>query len=153
MTGLEAHSVAATSWNPPWSQFDGDASAMCVFTMAGGARVVYSASWHPRGQFTDWNCRWLVEGERGYLTLDRDRVRVFERDDPHRPGEPDEAVDVPLVALEHTDQAAVLLDFWAAVRAGRPAPTTAADNLRSVEMVFAALEAAEADGGVALAGM
>ena len=80
-------------------------------------------------------------------------MRVFERDDPHHPGEPDEAVDVPLVALERTEQAAVLLDFWAAVRAGRPAPTTAADNLRTVEMVFAAVEAAAADGGVALDGM
>ena len=150
VTGLEASRVASTSWNPPWSQFSGDASSVCVFTMEGGARVVYSASWHPRAQFTDWNCRWLVEGERGYLTLERDRVRVLERDDPHHPGEPDEAVDVPFVALERTEQAGVLLDFWAAVQAGRPAPTTAADNLRSVEMVFAALEAAAADGGVAL---
>jgi predicted dehydrogenase len=153
VTGLEATRVAATSWNPPWSQFQGDASSVCVFTMDGGARVVYSASWHPRAQFTDWNCRWLIEGDRGYLTLERDRVQVCEREDPHHPGRPDEAVDVPLVELERIDQAAVLLDFWDAVRAGRPAPTTAADNLRTVEMVFAAVEAAEAAGGVALDGM
>ena len=150
--GLEPRHVHAHAWNPPWSQFAGDASAVCVFAMEGGARVVYSASWHPRGQFTDWNCRWLVEGERGYLTLERDRVRLYEGADPHRPGTVEEEADVPLVALPHTDQAAVLLDFVAAVRAGRPAPTTAADNLRSLEMVFGAVEATRRADGVALGG-
>jgi predicted dehydrogenase len=141
VTGLEAEHVVARSWNPPWSQFAHDASAICVFAMGGGARIVYSGSWHPRGQFTDWNCRWLIECERGYVVVDRDRVRAYEGDDPHRPGTVADERDVPLVAMAHTDQAAVLLDFAAAVRAGRPAPTTAADNLRSVEMVFAAVDA------------
>jgi predicted dehydrogenase len=144
VTALEAVDVQARTWNPPWSQFDGDASAVCVFTMDSGARVVFTGSWHPRGQFTDWNCRWLVECEGGYLVLDRDAVRVYEGADVHRPGTRDEEVEVPLVALERTDQAAVLHDFWAAVRAGRPAPTTAADNLRSVEMVLGAVAAAQA---------
>jgi len=46
------------------------------------------------------------------------------------------------VELERTDQAAVLVDFASAIRDGRPAPTNAADNLRTVEMVLAAVEAA-----------
>jgi predicted dehydrogenase len=144
VTGLEAVDVAARTWNPPWSQFAGDASAVCAFTMDSGARVVYTGSWHPRGQFTDWNCRWLVECERGYLVLDRDEVRVYEGADVNQPGTPADELTVPLVALERTDQAAVLADFWAAVVAGRPAATTAADNLRSVEMVLGAVEAAGA---------
>jgi predicted dehydrogenase len=152
VTGLEARRVSASSWNPPWSQFSGDASAVCVFTMDNGARVVYSGSWHPRGQFTDWNCRWLVECEGGYLTLDRDRVRLYEGRDPHHPGTPDLAVDVPLATLQRSDQAAVIHEFASAVREGRPAPTTAADNLRSIAMVFGAIEATEIDGGVALDG-
>jgi predicted dehydrogenase len=150
--GLEPRHVYAESWNPPWSQFAGDASAVCVFAMDRGARVVYSASWHPRGQFTDWNCRWLVECEGGYLTLDRDRVRCYEGADPHRPGTPEDEVDVPLVELRRTDQAAVLLDFVTAIREGRPAPTTAEDNLRSLEMVFGAVDATGRAGGVALGG-
>jgi predicted dehydrogenase len=36
----------------------------------------------------------------------------------------------------------VLVDFAAALREGRAAPTNAADNLRTVEMVLAAVEAA-----------
>ncbi|HWM10880.1 MAG TPA: Gfo/Idh/MocA family oxidoreductase [Solirubrobacteraceae bacterium] len=142
VTGLEPRAVAAHSWNPPWSQFAGDASAVCVFAMDTGARVVYEASWHPRVQDTDWNCRWLVECERGYLTLDRDRVAVGERADPHAVPEPAEADEVPLVDLGHRDQAAMLIDFMRALRAGEAAPTTAADNLRSLEMVFAAVESA-----------
>jgi predicted dehydrogenase len=152
VTGLEAEHVVARSWNPPWSQFAHDASAACIFAMGGGARIVYSGSWHPRGQFTDWNCRWLVECERGYLVVDRDRVGVYEGDDPNRPGTAAGEHEAPLVPMAHTDQAAVLLDFAAAVRAGRPAPTTAADNLRSAEMVFAAVDATRSGAAVAVDG-
>jgi predicted dehydrogenase len=150
--GLEPRSVAARTWNPPWSQFAGDACAACVFEMQTGARVLYDGCWHPRSQSTDWNCRWLVDCERGVLTLDRDRVCIAEGADPHRPPAAGDEREVPLVELAHGDQAAVLLDFVAAVRAGRPAPTTAADNLRSLEMVFAAVEAAACGRDVAVDG-
>jgi predicted dehydrogenase len=142
VTGLEMADVRAHTWNPPWSQFDGDASALVLFTMDSGARIAYSGSWHPRGQFTDWNCRWLIECSRGYLTLDRDVVKVYRGDDVHHPGTAADEETIPLVTLERTDQAAVLTEFWAAVRDGRPAPTNAADNLRTVEMVLAAVESA-----------
>ena len=146
VTGLDMLDVWAHTWNPPWSQFEGDASAMVLFTMDSGARVAYNGSWHPRGQFTDWNCRWLVECERGYLTLDRDVVRVFRGEDVNHPGTADEEQVVPLVVLERTDQAAVLVDFDAAIRDGRPAPTNALDNLRTVEMVLRAVESATLTG-------
>jgi predicted dehydrogenase len=148
--GLEATRVHAHTWNPPWSQFVHDASAVCVFEMETGAHVVYEGSWHPRGQFTDWNCRWLLECERGYLRVDRDRVLMSADTDPHAPPEPGDEVEIPLVPLARQDQAAVLTDFVAAVAEGRPAPTTATDNLRTIEMVLGAVEAARAGGDVAL---
>jgi predicted dehydrogenase len=147
--GLEPRRVSAWSWNPPWSQFDGDASAVCVFDMDGGARVVYEGSWHPRAQFTDWNCRWLLEGEGGYLVVDGDRVLLGDGGDPHHVAAPAPA-EVPLVELERQDQAAVVIDFIRAVRAGVAAPTAAADNLRSLEMVFAAVESARCERPVVL---
>jgi predicted dehydrogenase len=152
ITGQEAVTVAAHSWNPVWSQFAGDASAVCVFTMDGGARVVYNASWHPRGQLTDWNGVWRIECEHGYLVLGHDAVRVYEGDDPHRAGTADEERIEPLVALPYTDQSAVFMDVAEAVRTGRPAPTTARDNLRSLDMVFAAVRAAESGVPVSLNG-
>jgi predicted dehydrogenase len=151
--GLEPRTVAAHTWNPPWSQFAGDASAVCLFSMENGARVLYTASWHPRAQATDWNCVWRIEADGGYLVLDRDEVRIYEGEDPHRPGTAEEEQIVPLLPLPRSDQAAVLKDFADAVRAGRPAPTTARDNLHSLEMVFAALEAAGTGTSVALDGV
>ena len=142
VTGLEMSDVWARTWNPPWSQFEGDASALVLFAMDSGARVAYTGSWHPRGQFTDWNCRWLIECSGGYLTLDRDVVKVYRGTDVHHPGTAAQEEIVPLVELERTDQAAVLVDFASAIRDGRPAPTNAADNLRTVEMVLAAVETA-----------
>jgi predicted dehydrogenase len=142
VTGLEMADVWARTWNPPWSQFEGDASALVLFAMDSGAHIAYSGSWHPRGQFTDWNCRWLIECSHGYLTLDRDVVKVYRGDDVHHPGTAAEEAIVPLAELERADQAAVLVDFWKAIREDRPAPTSAADNLRTVEMVLRAVEAA-----------
>ena len=67
------------------------------------------------------------------------------------PGQEQEQ-EVPLVALPHADQAAVLLDVVAAVRADRPAPTSAWDNLRTLEMVFGAVRAAGEGREVSLDG-
>ena len=142
VTGLEMSDVWARTWNPPWSQFEGDASALVLFAMDSGARVAYTGSWHPRGQFTDWNCRWLIECSGGYLTLDRDVVKVYRGTDVHHPGTAAQEEIVPLVELERTDQAAVLVDFASAIRDGRPAPTNAADNLRTVDMVLRAVQSA-----------
>jgi predicted dehydrogenase len=150
VSGLEATRVNAHTWNPPWSQFANDASAVCLFEMETGARIVYEGSWHPRGQFTDWNCRWLLECEHGYLIVDRDRVALSADTDPHAPPEPGHELEVPLAPLALEDQAAVLTDFIAAVSAGRPAPTTATDNLRTIEMVLGAVEAARNGGDVVL---
>jgi predicted dehydrogenase len=122
-----------------------------VFELEGGARAVYEGSWHPRAQFTDWNCRWLLECEGGYLVVDGDRVLIGEGRDPHDVTAP-APVEVPLAALALQDQAAVAADFMRAVRAGEAAPTAAADNLRSLEMVFAAVESAQSERPVALAG-
>jgi predicted dehydrogenase len=151
VTGLEAREVLASSWNPPWSQFAGDASAACLFTMTNGARVLYNGSWHARAQHDDWNCTWLVECERGYLRLGRGRVRLYEGE----PGEPDdvqEEVEVPLVPLVDLNQAGVLAEFTQAVRSGGRTSITAADNLRSIGLVFAALRSVREGRAVPVAG-
>ena len=63
-------------------------------------------------------------------------------DDVHHPGTAEQEEIVPLVELERVDQAAVIVDFWNAIRDDRPAPTNATDNLRTVDMVLRAVEAA-----------
>ena len=143
VTGLEAIDVQAHTWNPPWSQFDGDASAMVLFTMDSGARVAYNGSWHPRGQFTDWNCRWLIECERGYLTLDRDVVSVYRGSDVHRPGHGGRGGGraAGRAGADRSGRGAGRLRRGPARAGGRRA-TNAADNLRTVEMVLGAVEAA-----------
>ena len=69
ITGLEATSVHGESWNPPWSENEGDTSVNVTFTMNNGARFVYNASWVAQGDFADWNGNWLLEGDEGSLRL------------------------------------------------------------------------------------
>jgi len=151
VTGLEARSVLASTWNPRWSRMAGDVSASCLFTMENDARVVYSGSWHARGQHDDWNCTWLVECDEGYLRIARGRVHAY-IGEPGDPTSRQTEREVPLVPLASHDQVAVLDEFVAALREGRPASTTASDNVRTMEMVFGAVESVQAGHAVELGG-
>ena len=142
VTGLEMADVRARTWNPPWSQFEGDASALVLFTMDSGARVAYNGSWHPRGQFTDWNCRWLIECAGGYLTLDRDVVKVYRGATSTIPGRPPRRRSSRSWRSNGPTRRRCSWTSRTRSATTGPAPTNAADNLRTVEMVLAAVEAA-----------
>jgi predicted dehydrogenase len=140
VTGLDAVSVRAFSWNPPWSNYKGDASSMALFEMSSGARVLYSASWCAKGQHDDWNGSWQIECERGTISYRQGRITIH-----HAPGlyKVESVEEVPLEPLEPKAQAFVLDDFIQAVTEGRRPRTDVFDNIRSVAMVFATVAAME----------
>ncbi|UCC52323.1 MAG: Gfo/Idh/MocA family oxidoreductase [Anaerolineaceae bacterium] len=138
ITGLEAVSVSGESWNPPWSKNSGDTSVAVTFTLENGARFVYTASWCAQGDFSDWNGNWLLEGQtgslhyrQGALTLNHclDRYQVADSQKVRLQGPP------------LSEQAYVLADLMAARREDRQPRTSVFDNLRSLAMVMAAIEA------------
>ena len=57
---------------------------------------------------------------------------------------------VPLVELAETGRAGVLAGFAAAIREGREPETSGRENLRTLELVFAAVEASASEGAVRL---
>jgi predicted dehydrogenase len=121
-------SIFGRSWNPPWSWFSGDASAVVYFEFQDGVQVSYNGSWCSQGRETSWNANWRFECARGVVSLVDDQVYV------QSPGS--EPQRVPLVVMEHTDQAYLLREFCAAVTAGGASATTCQDNIRSLSMVF-----------------
>jgi predicted dehydrogenase len=149
ITGLDPVSVRAESWNPPWSQFRGDASACCLFEMANRARVLYNGSWHARGQHDGWNCSWLIECERGFLRIAGDRITKYVGEEPGK-NVADVGEVVPLDPMPLTEQAYVLDDFARAISERRRPLTDGFDNLRSVGMVFGAVESLGRNARVAL---
>jgi predicted dehydrogenase len=134
-------SVYCQSWNPPWSWYDGDASASAVFEMAGGARYTYVGSWCAPGAETSWNGAWRVSGEKGSAHWDGDHDPRLAADHPPAPGPPS----------PYSGIAGALRVFVEALRTGTPPMGEIHENLMSLAMVEAAVESAATGGPVRLA--
>jgi predicted dehydrogenase len=144
ISGQDAVAVHGRSWNPPWSDNAGDTSANLTFTLTDGARFVYNASWAAQGDFADWNGNWLIEGDGGSITYSNGEL-VLRR----ALGEYQVEIvpDVQVMGPPQLDQAAVVSDMIAARAEGRRPSTSVQDNLNSLGMVLAAVEAARSENG------
>lgn len=138
ISGLEATSVRGDSWNPPWSENEGDSSVNVTFTMNNGARFVYNASWVAQGDFDDWNGNWLLEGAKGSLRLSGNDCEWRVASGKYLTEEP-QLIRPSGPPIE--GQAYVLADMMAARKEGRQPKTSVFDNLHSLAMVMAAREA------------
>lgn len=134
--------VMGHSWNPYWSWFKGDASAALVFEFANGSHVVYHGSWCATGDQTSWNGHWHIECERGVIVLRNNLVFEAAIGEALR--------EVPVEAMARTGQHYLLHEFYRALREGITPSTHGRDNLKSLAMVFGAVQAVEEGGVVAL---
>ena len=148
MTGLEAERVFCREWDPQGSWYRQGSSAVAVFDLTNGGVLNYRGSWCADGARTSWEASWRIVCTYGTLVWDGFAdIRAETVDGARREG----LFDVPRpVAVPPPDPAdhvdghlGVMRDFVAAIRSGRPPETAGADNLRSLGMVFAAIESAE----------
>jgi predicted dehydrogenase len=145
----EPVSVFGRSWNPPWSWLAGDASAAVIFEFPEKVLATYDASWVSTGLDTSWNGNWRFACERGVVVLQDDEVYVQQLTDvPTMEGgyahfETTPLEKVPLVELPRSDQAYLLHEFYEAVTRGAAPATSGRDNLKSLKMVFAAIQSFE----------
>jgi predicted dehydrogenase len=146
-------SVYGQSWNPSWSWYRGDASASLSFAFGNGARVMYNGSWCATGRETTWNANWRFDCAEGVVTLIDDVVMVQKRTGvEQRPGfkhvanAPAEVV-AP-VERPYQTQAYLLHEFYLAVTTGIKPATTCQDNLKSLNMVFDAIESFETGNAI-----
>ncbi len=146
LSGADAEYVYAADWNPAGSWYRHGASAVAFFEMSGGVRCTYRGSWCAGGCNTSWEGQWRATGTTGTLLWDGDSVLSGERDAGGTALIHDfAAVDVPPEApIEHTGHAGVIRDFLDSLHAGRTPGTDCTDNVKSVAMVLAAVESAEA---------
>ena len=128
----------ARAFNPPWSWYDGDASHVQVVGFEGEVRGSYSASWCSLGAETSWDGEWRFECAEGVVLWEQGRVLAGSA--------ADKLDEVPLVKPEATGQSAVLSEFLRALDEGREPETSARDNLKSLAMVFKAIESSETGG-------
>ncbi|MHB9034517.1 MAG: Gfo/Idh/MocA family protein [Anaerolineae bacterium] len=131
--GVDPKQVAGKSWNPAWSWFGGDASCALQFDFAGGLQVLYHGSWCSTGDETSWSGDWRIECAQGVIVSRQDIVYEAFTGQPLRQS----ATGVmPLRA-----QAYLLSEFVDSVRGNTAPATSGADNIKSLGMVFGAVEA------------
>lgn len=143
LTGLDPVSVYAHEFNPRGSWYRGDASASVIFELVGGVVFTYRGSWCAEGCPTSWNGDWRIVGDRGTLLYDRDQ---FPRGQRVTAGGPTglfrELEDVPVAHDPGRGDgiAGALNEFLDALERGMTPQGEVHDNIRSLAMVFAALE-------------
>jgi len=143
MSGADPVAVYAYEFNPKGSWYRDAASAVCVFEMTNGVIFTYRGSWCSEGFPTSWNGNWRFIGERGTLLYEQDqdpRGQVVAGDEGFtRPLTDLEITPSPLTAVTFHGALREMLTF---LRTGEKPQTECHDNLKSLAMVFAAIESA-----------
>src|SRR5699024_3645775 len=140
-------SVTATSYNPSWSWYAGDAAATAVITYDSGAVHTYSGSWCSPGDETSWNGGWALSCERGTGRWDGEGPPTA-----HPPGREPAPGRTP-DASDRWELDASLMSFCAALRGGPVPDTEVHANVWTQAIVEAAVRSAETGSRVALAAL
>lgn len=138
-------SVDATSSNPPWSWYDGDAVATVSIRYDDGSVHAYTGSWCSPGEETSWNGRWTLSCPEGTVAWDGDAVPAATRADgtpvPGRAPAPEELWELD----------ASLDAFARAVREGTTPDSEVHANIWTQAIVEAAVRSADEGRRVTLA--
>lgn len=142
LAGADPVDVYCEEFNPAWSWYQGAAAANALFTLEGGVRYAYRGSWCAEGLPTSWEGDWravtaggtavwhgddapfgdVVDGTEGFFRSTR-------------------ALEVPEPSMAE-GIAGSLRDFLNALRTGATPMGECHDNIKSLAMVFAAIESA-----------
>src|SRR5687767_2387666 len=143
LSNVDAVSVYCEEFNPSWSWYKGNACATALFEMTGGLRYAYRGSWCSEGRHTSWESEWRAVGRNGTATWDGTSAPVAEVVQESSEflstfkqfsAEPEEGYP--------TGIAGSLQDFLRALRTRSVPMGECHDNIKSLAMVFAAIQSA-----------
>ena len=147
ITGADAVEVSALAFNPKGSWYKGDAAAICNFRLSTGAIFSYRGSWCADGANTSWEADWRVNGTKGTALWDggpQPWADVVTADTGFR--RPTERREAPQDWAGREGHDGCLDAMFESLASGRPTETDCNDNVKSVAMVFAAVESAKKSG-------
>ena len=139
-------SVFCKEWNPAGSWYDCDASAIAIFELSRNIVYTYRGSWCAEGVSTTWEADWRIIGTKGTVTWDGGtgfKVQVVGKEGGFMSELADLEIPAPDAADKIGSHAGQIADFVNCVRAGTPPETSGSDNIKSLAMVFGAIESAE----------
>ena len=147
LTGADAVTVEGLSWNPQWSSFSSDCCGLFLFEMSDGSRAFYEGAGTNIGKLNGWHQEYYrAECERATVEVDADQVvRILRGDEEPEP--------VVLASPDYVGHNQVMHDFLVSLDTGEPTETCLDDNIKTMAMVFGAIEAAESGSRVQVASL
>ena len=134
-------SVYCEEFNPAWSWYKGDACATALFEMTGGLRYTYRGAWCAEGRQTSWEGEWRAVGPQGTATWDGHSAiaaEVVTGTDGFQRATAPHGIEVENDTPRGI--AGSLRDFLHALETGATPMGECHDNIKSLAMVFAAIE-------------
>ncbi|MCK5758510.1 MAG: Gfo/Idh/MocA family oxidoreductase [Clostridiales bacterium] len=142
LLGKEPVSVTCKEYNPAWSWYKGNASAVCIFTFEDGTVFNYSGSWCAPGMKTSWDSNWRAGGSIGTCNwngTDFPTAQISESNSENRhPIDTD--VEVQKIECLLNGHEGCINEMVESIKTGRRAQTDCRDNIKSLAMVFAAIK-------------
>jgi predicted dehydrogenase len=145
MTGCDPLNVYCLEFNPKDSWYAQGSSAHCIFEMTNGVVFNYRGSWCSEGFHTTWESDWRIIGTRGTVRWDggdQPKTQIVSETGEFL----SKHIELELPKLEQqtaNGHEGLIRDFITKLEAQAPQATHSSDNIKSLAMVFAAIESAE----------
>lgn len=154
ISGADPLAVYCREWNPEGSWYDHDASAVAIFEMSDGIAFTYRGSWCSEGLNTTWESDWHIVGTQGSVRWDGGTG--FQAQVVAETGgffSTLHTVEVPVTdpGEKIGGHSGVIREFVRSVRSGTVPETVSSDNVKSLAMVFGAIESAERGARIEIA--
>jgi predicted dehydrogenase len=142
VSGADPVAVYAEEFNPEWSWYEGDACASAIFEMTGGLRFTYRGSWCSEGCHTPWDSDWRAVGPFGTAVWPGVGSATGQAV-THAGGFHSEfrTIEEAPAEIKHGIEGS-LDEFLRCIRGGGTPMGECHDNIKSLAMVFAAIESA-----------
>ena len=153
MAGADPLAVYCLETNPKGSWYAHGAAANAIYEFSSGIVFNYRGSWCAEGANTSWESAWRIVGTKGTLLWDGAdawEAKVVDGTDGFfRPLSP-VAIPEPEREDETHGHASVIAAFLDAIDSGKTPETAGSDNIKSLAMVFGAIESAQLKQRVAI---
>lgn len=146
ISGTDPVSVYCKEWNPAGSWYNCGASAAAIFEMSGKIIYTYRGSWCAEGLNTRWECDWRAVGSKGSATWNgADLIRAEAAVKTKTQGFTSQLKRIPVTVPKRgkpEGHKGVIREFIDCIRTGKVPETACTDNIKSLAMVFGAVESA-----------
>lgn len=150
MADSNCETLWARTWNPSWSDFEGNCQSLVMMTFENGSHAFYEGTKANAAGLNGWGNEYIrAECRDSTLILDSRELEQLSYD-------PENEADYSgnkegtgkRISLDNQDKWGntwLIEQFVEWLDGGEPMPTNVEDNLQSVAMVFAAIQSSETD--------